>query len=171
LAVISSTASNNSNSLSRELHTFDDLRKTWANRFEPKDKDKIVKIAVLDTGIDLFHEDFQMARASSFVSGKPTFVEGEPPQIKRIMEWQSFCGDKEDIQDVDGHGTQVAGIILRLAPKAVLYIARICEGDVNFGVPEKKRQIVDKKSRIVNPRPHIVKEVSADNGHEEVRCK
>lgn len=64
--------------------------------------------------------------------------------------------DENDVQDLDGHGTQVAGIILRLAPKAELYIARICEGDVNFGVAEKDKQAVDRKSRMMNPRPQTV---------------
>lgn len=35
--------------------------------------------------------------------------------------------------DLDGHGTQVASLILRLAPRSDLYIARICEGDVQRG--------------------------------------
>lgn len=36
--------------------------------------------------------------------------------------------------DFDGHGTQVASIILRLAPRAELYIARVCAGDIYRGV-------------------------------------
>jgi hypothetical protein len=167
-------ARNNSNSLSlgsSQPRTFDDLRKTWAKRCEYTDKDEIVKIAVLDTGIDLSHEDFQKARALSFVEGKPKSAKGEKPQIERIIEKKSFCGDENDVQDVDGHGTQVAGIILRLAPRAHLYIARICEGDVNSGVLQKDRKAVDMKSGILNPRPNIVKNVSVGNGHEEVRPK
>lgn len=36
--------------------------------------------------------------------------------------------------DIDGHGTQVAGIILRLAPRAKIYVARVVAGDRNRGL-------------------------------------
>ena len=155
--------------------TFDDLNRTWDNRFEFKEGnkfkegDEIVKIAILDTGIDLEHEDLRNPRAKSFQKGQPVAAKGETPQIKRIKGWKNFCGDENNVdennvQDLDGHGTQVAGIILRLAPRADLYIARICEGDVNFGLAEENKEVLDKKSRIVNPRPEIVVKVGVNNG-------
>ncbi|KAI1394275.1 ankyrin [Hypoxylon trugodes] len=93
--------------------TFDNLIKTWHNYFDFKESDKKIRVAVLDTGIDLGHEDWRRPRA----------------------DMMNFCGGSEsDIQDVDGHGTQVAGIILRLAPRADVYIARVCVENRNRGI-------------------------------------
>lgn len=46
------------------------------------------------------------------------------------MDLKNFFGPpgtEADVMDTHGHGTQVAGIILRLAPRAEVYIARISE--------------------------------------------
>lgn len=116
---------------SHQPPTFSELGEIWDSRFEfNEDDDVAVKIAVLDTGIDEHHKDFQTARASGFHKGQPQPAEGEPSQIDRVAGRKNFCGkDDKDVQDHDGHGTQVAGIILRLAPRAELYIARICDGN------------------------------------------
>lgn len=49
--------------------TFEDLDRTWISRFEFKESDDIVKIAILDTSIDLRHEDFRNMRAVAFHEG------------------------------------------------------------------------------------------------------
>ncbi|KAI9652610.1 MAG: hypothetical protein M1821_008357 [Bathelium mastoideum] len=139
--------------------TFVDLNDTWNSRFEFKESDDIVKIAILDTGIDLCHEDFQNMRAIKFHEKRPVPARGETSQIKRIpMKYRkNFCGgDENNVQDLDGHGTQVASIVLRLAPRAELCIARICDGDVNRGLSENEKQAVDVDSYIRYPRAEIV---------------
>jgi subtilisin family serine protease len=69
-----------------------------------------VKVAVLDTGIDLDHPDLKVA-------GNVTFVPG------------TVNGD-----DDNGHGTMVAGIIAALAPEAALYSVKVM--DNNAGCPK-----------------------------------
>ena len=98
---------------------------------------KGVKIAILDTGIDLYHPDF----------------------AGRIVATADFTG--EGPQDRDGHGTHVAGIAAGsgrtskgkyrgLAPEASLYIAKVLgpEGaglmsDVMAGIEWAVEQEVD----------------------------
>ncbi|RFU23755.1 hypothetical protein B7463_g12582, partial [Scytalidium lignicola] len=115
--------------------TFKELFQLYSRQFQEMDSDKPVKVAILDTGIDLLHPDFQRPR-SNFKQRGINPVDRELNQIDRIRGWKNFCNDRSDIQDVadiDGHGTHVAGIILQLAPRAELYIARVCEGDENYG--------------------------------------
>lgn len=55
-----------------------------------------------------------------------------------MRAWKDFTQStpaeaQTDKLDLDGHGTQVAGLILRLAPRSELYIARICEGNIQRG--------------------------------------
>ncbi|KAI6091062.1 hypothetical protein F4821DRAFT_211082 [Hypoxylon rubiginosum] len=133
--------------------TFNELNKTWDRCFQFHVRDTRVKIAVLDTGIDLEHEDFRAARATSFIGGRPKSAPGEDPQTDRIKEKRNFCGDEDCVQDYDGHGTQVAGIILRLAPRADIYVARICDGNVVQNGGDNHG-----KSYITNPTPKAVKE-------------
>jgi subtilisin family serine protease len=76
---------------------------------------------------------------------------GEEAQIKRIKECRNFCGDRkntEDVTDIDGHGTHVAGIILQLAPRAELYIARVCQGDESYG-----KSSLAPKANVPNEKP------------------
>lgn len=102
------------------------------NNFEYKEKDERVKIAILDTGIDLTDPEWEQGRMLRFEEGAPVRENNEPPQMTRIREFKNFCTPKEPkAVDLDGHGTQVAGIILQLAPRAEIYVARVCEGDKN----------------------------------------
>ncbi|KAI1827706.1 subtilisin-like protein [Xylaria intraflava] len=131
--------------------SFNKLNETVSQYWQHFEGDPRVRIVILDTGIDLGHEDFQQARTKTFAGKSGNIacpVQGEPPQISRIKKWTNFWPDQEidNVNDLDGHGTQVAGIVLRLAPAAELFVARICTGDVNHGVPEKKAPTVEPKS-------------------------
>ncbi|KAH7303436.1 peptidase S8/S53 domain-containing protein [Rhexocercosporidium sp. MPI-PUGE-AT-0058] len=68
--------------------------------------DKRVRIAVLDTGIDLNHPAITKCRTS-------------------IVEYHSWVVDDTSISDVCGHGTHIASVLLKLAPWADLYIAKV----------------------------------------------
>ncbi|KAI1098787.1 ankyrin [Jackrogersella minutella] len=132
--------------------TFDELIKTWRVYFDFKEADKKIRIAVLDTGIDLDHDDWLQPRAVRFENGKPVPASGEPKQIDRIKNKRNFCGgDETDVQDLDGHGTQVAGIILRLAPRAEVDIARVCIGNRNRGTRDSKGVVGSSAERCPQP--------------------
>lgn len=108
-------------------------------RFQDADK-PVVKIAILDTGLDLTRRDWPQGRIVRFENGNPVNEDSAPlaRQWMRIRDFRNFCGDagaQRDVTDLDGHGTQVAGIILRLAPRADIYVARVCEGNRTRGIP------------------------------------
>lgn len=146
--------------------TFDDLNNTCDTflNFKEGDKykagDEIVKIAILDTGFDRAHDDMAKPRAVSFKDGKPVpATTGEGIQVDRIIKWKDFCreGNSSDLntmEDLDGHGTQVAGIVLRLAPRSQLLIARVCHGNVNHGLVRTDKEWLNEedKAYVVNPR-------------------
>ena len=66
-----------------------------------------MKIAILDTGLDRAHPDID-ARWSSRVRGVRSWVNGEDGDIDR-----------------HGHGTHGAALLMRIAPEAYIYVARI----------------------------------------------
>jgi subtilisin family serine protease len=68
--------------------------------------DERVRIAVLDTGIDLDHPIIAKCKTS-------------------IVECRSWVVDDTSISDVCGHGTHIASVLLKLAPWADLYVARV----------------------------------------------
>jgi hypothetical protein len=77
---------------------------------------KPVRIAILDTGYDASNEFFTAAR-------------------KRRIKWRDLVGsdspasddNPEAGQDLDGHGTDVLSMALRMAPFAEFYVARVFE--------------------------------------------
>lgn len=73
---------------------------------------KPVKIAVLDTGLDLSHPDI-VAREES---------------IKERYNWMD-SRNIDNVQDSSGHGTHTTGLLLDYAPDAELYVAKIAESD------------------------------------------
>lgn len=68
-----------------------------------------VRIAVLDTGLNVDDNDYLLQGAMSRIKMKKDF---------------SGSGD-EDCQDRCGHGTHVARLLLRFAPQADVFIAKI----------------------------------------------
>ncbi|KAK4074576.1 uncharacterized protein Triagg1_5172 [Trichoderma aggressivum f. europaeum] len=67
---------------------------------------KHVKICIIDTGIDMKHPSLRGAK-------------------KRIEKMWDFKGDTMDLKDDTGHGTNVAELILRLAPEAAICVAKV----------------------------------------------
>ena len=88
-----------------------------------------IRIAVLDTGIDLRHPDLR----------------------ESIVEAVDFTQSRTGVADLSGHGTHVAGIIaarrnqfgvVGVAPKAELLIAKVL-GDNGTGSPEAIASAID----------------------------
>ncbi|KAL8699783.1 MAG: hypothetical protein Q9201_005803 [Fulgogasparrea decipioides] len=73
---------------------------------DKKERDRCVKIAILDTGIDLLH---------------PLFKEHQD----RIKECKSFYEHYKGDEDSCGHGTHAAGLLLDVASNANIYVARV----------------------------------------------
>lgn len=136
--------------------TFDRLIKIWDYFDYKQRRDRPVKIAILDTGFDSSHPDFEYSRALRFQNSQPVRAGGEPRQRDRIRAWKDFTREsistEADILDLDGHGTQVAGLILRLAPRSELYIARICEGNIQRGAIKPTKP---SSSLLKTPQPDI----------------
>jgi hypothetical protein len=87
-------------------------------------KDDRIKIAVLDTGIDL---------ENHIISGS----------TGRIQCWPSEISCK----DTNGHGTQVAYLLMRLAPHAMLRISKVADSqnlaDANVDMITKVSQCLN----------------------------
>lgn len=91
-----------------------------------------VKIAILDTGVDLAHPDF----------GKVDPVDPDNRILRdRVKECRSFVGGKDGDRDFSGHGTHSVALLLNLAPKADIYVARVVEGESNYVYPEAVAQV------------------------------
>lgn len=90
-----------------------------------KDRQKPVRIALLDTGVDIRH-----------------------PQFKRTQEFNTFRGFRgfpnslDPLSDRNGHGTHGASVLLRTAPHAVLYIARIADDQGNIAAENDYESVV-----------------------------
>lgn len=88
-----------------------------------------MKIAVLDTGIDLTHPELEGA----------------------VIAQHNFIEDSSDVKDVDGHGTHCAGIIaakglfdvIGVAPKCKLIIAKIMDFGTDGIDPETLQKALD----------------------------
>ncbi|OAA69771.1 Peptidase S8/S53, subtilisin/kexin/sedolisin [Cordyceps fumosorosea ARSEF 2679] len=76
-------------------------------------KFKRVKIAILDTGIHLCHDDFKEDEEKG--TGN-IFVKDFLPRASRTIP---------EANDEDGHGTHCAGLLRRVAPAADIYVAKI----------------------------------------------
>jgi len=71
-----------------------------------------VRIAILDSGLD---------------PENPFLIEDQQLTNRRIKEARSFVNGTEphDIRDEIGHGTHALGLLLKVAPCAEIYVARI----------------------------------------------
>ena len=72
-----------------------------------KDRMRMVKISILDTGIDRGHPGIEAQWAK---------------RIKGVKSW--INGEKGD-KDTCGHGTHAAALLMKVAPEASIYIARV----------------------------------------------
>lgn len=75
-----------------------------------------VRVAIIDTGIDLGHVDMQAAVSDG--------------RIAKVCDWVDGRGGIEDESTGDsiGHGTHITSIILDMAPNVDVYIGRVAKG-------------------------------------------
>jgi hypothetical protein len=86
---------------------------------------KRLKIAILDTGIDAEQDSIQLLR-EQIKEARETITPGTDGDPIRAENVKSFVGTPGE--DTCGHGTHIAEILLKLAPEADLYIAKISHG-------------------------------------------
>jgi subtilisin family serine protease len=78
-----------------------------ACRKEPDESSPRVKIAILDTGLDLSHPDMLM----EYKDGR--------------IKCHDFIDESTAIEDLDGHGTHCTSTLAKIAPNAEIYIGRV----------------------------------------------
>ncbi|KAJ5613658.1 hypothetical protein N7528_007312 [Penicillium herquei] len=91
---------------------------------------KRIKIAILDTGIELTSDEREIYDSHSRIQYK-SWIDSDP-------EWK----------DEAGHGTHLATLLLRIAPNAIVHVARVFK---------KQRQCLDSTSRIAEAIEHAAK--------------
>ena len=69
-----------------------------------------VRIAVLDTGCD---------------DNAPFFFQGG--NSSRFGKWKDWVDGSDQMQDCHGHGTHLVSLVMKIAPEAHIYVARIAE--------------------------------------------
>lgn len=89
---------------------------------------KPVRIAVLDTGFDDGGLFFHLPENSR--------------SLDRLKGWKDFVDSSDRWQDTQGHGTHLVSLILSIAPRAELYVARIARNtDDLVGASENVAQV------------------------------
>ncbi|KAJ5494665.1 Peptidase S8/S53 subtilisin/kexin/sedolisin [Penicillium fimorum] len=91
-------------------HWRQEFKRVYDNHTTQPPKDR-VKIAILDTGIDHTHPD----------------VDASIEQVKGVYNWMNEKLVKR-IDDYNGHGTFIAGLLLEYSPDADLYISKVSDG-------------------------------------------
>jgi hypothetical protein len=93
------------------LKDFEDKCLKTLAKLKPAPK-QAVKIAILDTGIDSAHTCF---------TGKI----GKTKSIRDVVEFEHGKLLPQAGDDTEGHGTHTTALLSRLAPMAVIYVARV----------------------------------------------
>jgi hypothetical protein len=82
----------------------------WFSSRKIRESVSRIKIAVLDTGYDK----------------KTPFLAEDELRQKCLLGWKDFSDAQEkDAVDQDSHGTQVLSLVMKVAPAAEVYVARI----------------------------------------------
>lgn len=98
---------------------------------------KPIKVAIIDTGIDALHPS---------IRDECHWIPGGTGE-KRIRDYAQWV-ENPKVEDVSGHGTHIAGIILNMTQNVELYIGRFTElGKPNEADKDKVRGRIIKVSR------------------------
>ena len=81
-------------------------------------KDKRVRVAILDTGVDFTHPIISAARKNKSIASQCF-----PGSAGTLPSPNSL----DTLGDAHGHGTHGASVLLQTAPNASLYIARVTD--------------------------------------------
>ncbi|KAL5319282.1 hypothetical protein ACEPPN_012332 [Leptodophora sp. 'Broadleaf-Isolate-01'] len=92
---------------------------------------KRVKIAILDTGVDLSHPDFKEDQSASRMN-------------RRIKPPEDFLDVGGKAHDTCGHGTHGVGLLRKVAPEADIYVARVAKDFDGILDPEVVAKAIDR---------------------------
>jgi subtilisin family serine protease len=101
-------------------------------------------VAILDTGVDITHPEIQAAQFR---------IKGYFSQSTDI----SSEGDLKLVQDDDGHGTHGTSVLLRTAPHAVIYVAKVTKKATDNNGKSNGTQQLDYE-QIVEVSPKVFKD-------------
>lgn len=87
-------------------------------------KEKRVRIAILDTGVDPTHPQIQAARLTKRIADY--FPRPESGTLNADAKFPDL------FHDYHGHGTHGTSVLLRTAPNAAIYIAKVADNDGNL---------------------------------------
>ena len=92
---------------------------------ESRNEDARIRIAILDSGVDKMHDEMarNLTRPESCTIDERSLIPGMT--ARPIKDWRGFPKSLDPLQDRVGHGTHCASVVLRTAPYADIYIARI----------------------------------------------
>lgn len=96
---------------------FDRAEAFYQKRIMNLSNDRRIRIAILDTGVD---------EKNGFIKGVRRLRNLKDKKDKTLKQFESFVEGPKD--DSYGHGTNVAALVLKIAPEADLYIAKISHG-------------------------------------------
>ncbi len=92
-------------------------------------------VAVIDEGINFSHPDLQGAGWANFSEINGNWVDDDQNgYVDDIAGW-NFVMDSDDLTPQGGHGTKIAGIVLKAYPKARLMPLIVC--GLEFGCKEE----------------------------------
>ena len=91
-----------------------------------KDRQKAVRVGILDTGIDARHPVFKRALDLNVIRG-----------------YKSFRVTLDPLSDLHGHGTHGASVFMRTAPHAAVFIARVANDDGEIPTDDNFAAIVE----------------------------
>ena len=106
----------------------------WAFQTEHLDTDR-TRIAILDTGFD------------------PSAVFFNRQRKRRLQDWVDYVErNQPNPKDEDGHGTHVLSVLMKVAPGADVFVARVARDTLDL---ENSAWKIADVSRHSQPRTHI----------------
>lgn len=93
---------------------------------ERKDDSRPIRVALLDTGVDASHEQFENLDSH-----------------KSIKKLQGFPQSLDPKGDTLGHGTHAASVLIKTAPHAKVYIARVVDDQGKIPLENDYKAVVE----------------------------
>lgn len=90
------------------------------------------RIAILDTGYDADAIFFQ-----------------PNPQRNRLVRWKDFVEDAKEPTDCNGHGTHLVSLIMKIAPEADIYVARVAKDPMGLSTASEAIAEVSPPTRYI----------------------